>query len=176
MVEAAAPLVDKRRWSIRRAQRCARSAHHAVAGRAGAGRNQPEPTAAACCSRCWSGAARWAMRSRSIPHAPSSTRSRSAHEARHPRATPSCIRPSAWSRPRARSATACACSIRCAATCASAAEASTCTTGAGRSPATARVIPRVGASITRYGTAVLRQFEFDGQLHAESVRRDRARA
>ena len=38
------------------------------------------------------------------------------------------------------------------------------------------MIPRIGASITRYGTAVLRQFELMGTLHAELVRRDRARA
>ena len=39
------------------------------------------------------------------------------------------------------------------------------------------VIPRIGASITRYGTAVLRQFELMGTLHAQFVRRDpRARA
>ena len=38
------------------------------------------------------------------------------------------------------------------------------------------VIPRIGASITRYGTAVLRQFELMGSYTPESVRRDPARA
>ena len=179
MVEAAAPLVDEREVVDSGGHRGLRPFLRTTLWLAGQARpveiNLP-PTAAACCSRCWSGAARWAVRSRSIPHAPSSTRSRSAHEARHPLAQRQAVfdpapgRGRAHARPqraRARSAALLH------------AHQQRRLRHALQGPADRRLRRgdparrRVHHPLRHRGAAPVR---VDGQLHAESVRRDRARA